>query len=97
MQWRPVLVPPEGTPEVLRERVIQARRAVTDQLAVVAPQALAGGDAPPTPDPELTALSLQAISEEGARMVLDRPDEFSIERIMAHAGWMLGLLGLETS
>lgn len=91
--WRLVLMPPEGTPALIRERVAEVRAEVTAQLAGVAPQALTGGGSPP-PDPELTALSLQAISEEAARLLLERPDEFPIERLVAHAEWMLGLLGV---
>ncbi len=94
--WRLVLVPAEGTPEVLRARAIQIRAAVTQQLAAIVPTALAGDSTEPSPDPELTALTLQAVSEEGARLLLERPDEFSIERVMTHAEWMLGLLGLRT-
>lgn len=92
--WRLVLVPAEGTPEVLRERAGQIRAAVTQQLAAVVPQALASGDGGSSPDPELTALTLQAVSEEAARLLLERPDEFSIDRLMTHSDWMLGLLGL---
>lgn len=95
--WRLVLVAAEGTPEVLRERAIQIRAAVTDQLAAVVPQALAGGTSEASRDPELTALTLQAVAEEAARLLLERPDEYSIERVMRHAEWMLGLLGLDAS
>lgn len=95
--WQLVLVPAEGTPEILRERAIEIRAAVTRQLAAVVPHALAHGPGSPSPDPELTALSLQAISEEAARLLLEHPDEFSIDRVMRHAEWMLGLLGFETS
>ena len=95
--WRLVLVPAEGTPEFLRERALQIRNAVTQQLAAIVPTALAGGSTEPSPDPELTALTLQAVSEEAARLLLERPDEFSIERVMEHTEWMLGLLGLRTS
>ena len=92
--WRLVLVPAEGTPEFLQERALQIRGAVTQQLAAIVPTALASGSTEPTPDPELTALTLQAVSEEAARLLLERPDEFSIERVMKHTEWMLGLLGL---
>lgn len=92
--WRLVLVPAEGTPEILRERAVEIRAAVTMQLAAVVPHALAGG-AEPSPDPELTALTLQAVSEEGARLVLEDPKRYPIDRIIEHAEWMLGLLGLE--
>ena len=91
--WRLVLVPAEGTPEVLRERAIQIRAAVTQQLAVIVPTALASGSTEPSPDPELTALTLQAVAEEAARLLLERPDEYSIDRVMTHTEWMLGLLG----
>ena len=93
--WRLVLVHAEGTPEILRERAVQIRAAVTQQLAAVVPHALADGSGPPSPDPELTALTLQAVSEEAARLLLESPDEFSIDRVMHHAEWMLGLLGLD--
>jgi len=93
--WRLVLVHAEGTPEILRERAIQIRAAVTEQLAAIVPHALADGSGPPSPDPELTALTLQAVSEEAARLLLESPDEFSIDRVMRHAEWMLGLLGLD--
>ena len=93
--WRLVLVPAEGTPEILRERAIQIRSAVTQQLAAVVPHALADPSSPPSPDPELTALTLQAVSEEAARLILESPADFSIERVMRHAEWLLGLLGLD--
>ena len=95
--WRLVLVPAEGTPEILRERAVQIRAAVTQQLAAIVPTALAGGSTEPSPDPELTALTLQAVAEEAARLLLERPEEFSIERVMDHTEWLLGLLGLRTS
>ena len=93
--WRLVLVPAEGTPEILRERAMQIRAAVTQQLAAIVPTALAGDSTEPSPDPELTALTLQAIAEEAARLILERPEEYSIERAMTHTEWLLGLLGLE--
>ena len=95
--WRLVLMPPEGAPALLRKRISEVRDQVTQQLAAVAPQALVQGGGPPPPDPELTALSLQAIAEEAARLHLERPAEFTIERLVAHAEWLLGLLGVEGS
>jgi AcrR family transcriptional regulator len=95
--WRLVLVPAEGTPEILRERATQIRAAVTQQLAAVVPHAIASGSGPPSPDPELTALTLQAVSEEAARLILEDPEHFTIDRVMAHTEWMLGLLGLDVS
>jgi AcrR family transcriptional regulator len=92
--WRLVLMPPEGTPAVLREQVVATRALVTQQLAQVAPQALAGSGREPSPDPELTALSLQAISEDCARLLLEDPEQYPIDRLVEHARWLLGLLDL---
>jgi AcrR family transcriptional regulator len=92
--WRLVLMPPEGTPEVLRERATLVRRAVTDQLAAMAPQVMADVGGPPLPDPELTALTMQAVSEDAARLLLEDPDSYPIERLIDHAEWILARLGL---
>jgi AcrR family transcriptional regulator len=88
--WRLVLMPPEGAPALLRERVAQGRAAVVAALA----QALGDGIAPgrASPDPALTARMLSAISDESARLLLTDPDEFTIERLVAHARWLLDLV-----
>lgn len=93
--WRLVLMPPEGTPAALQEQVARTRSAVTQQLARIAPEALqaAGREAPP--DPELTALTLQAIAEDAARLLLEDPARYPIERLLANASWLLGLVGLD--
>lgn len=85
--WRLVLMPPEGAPRVLRERIEAGRAAVVEQLA----RAVEVG-ALRSPDPELTAHSLSAVSDAGARLLLTDPDSFPVERIMDHADWVLGLL-----
>ena len=92
--WRLVLMPPEGTPAILREQVVTTRAAVTSALAQIAPQALAASGRETSPDPELTALSLQAIAEESARLLLEDPQTYPIPRLVEHARWMLGLLDL---
>lgn len=95
--WRLVLMPSEGTPEILRDRAATIRRAVTDQLAALTPRVLAGTDAPPPPDPELAALTMQAVAEEAARLLLDQPRAYPIDRLMAHAEWLVERLGLRDS
>jgi AcrR family transcriptional regulator len=92
--WRLVLMPPEGTPAILRERAVAIRRQVTDQLAALAPKVMerAGGERPP--DPELAALTMQAVAEDAARLLLDDPDRYPIERLLVHAEWLLDGLGL---
>jgi AcrR family transcriptional regulator len=92
--WRLVLMPPEGTPEILRERAATIRRGVTDQIAALAPQVMADAGEPEVPDPELSALTIQAVAEDAARLLLDDPERYPIERLLAHTDWVLGRFGL---
>ena len=88
--WRLVLMPPEGAPIVLRERVEQGRAAVVATLAATIGPALGPDRA--SPDPELTARMMSALSDEGARLVLTDPENFPPERILRHTSWFLELL-----
>ena len=90
MTWRLVLMPPEGAPEVLRERIAAGRNAVVAQLAGVVSPGL--GSELESPDPELTARILSATSDEAARLTLTDPENYPAERLLAHARWFLELL-----
>jgi AcrR family transcriptional regulator len=78
--WRLVLVPPEGAPALLRERIALGRAAVVKQLA---------GAAAGSPDPELTARALSAVADEAARLVLADPERYPPARVLDHARWLL--------
>ena len=91
--WRLVLMPPEGAPEVLRERVESGRAAVVAALASAIGPALGPGG---SPDPELTARMMSALSDEGARLVLTDSERFPPERILRHTRWFLELLPPES-
>ena len=88
--WRLVLMPPEGAPRVLRETVENGRDAVVAALAQVVGPGLSPQN--PSPDPQLTARLLSALSDEAARLLLKDPDDYPIERLMRHAEWLLGQL-----
>jgi AcrR family transcriptional regulator len=88
--WRLVLMPPEGAPEFLRERVEQARAAVVAQLAALIEQAFEPWGGQRTPDAELTAYSMSALADSWARLLLTDPERYSIERMLVHARWALG-------
>ena len=89
--WRLVLMPPEGAPELLRERIAVGRAAVVAQLAEIVGPGL--GTEPESPDPELTARTLSALADESARLVLTNPRRYPVERVLEHARWLLGELG----
>jgi AcrR family transcriptional regulator len=88
--WRLVLMPPEGAPPVLRERIGAGRDAVVATLATLVRPGLAPGSE--SPDPQLTARTLSAVADEAARLLLTDPDEYPIERLVAHADWLLSRL-----
>lgn len=89
--WRLVLMPPEGAPEVLREQITQGRDAVVAVLAKLVDSGVGGS--PKSPDPELTARTISAIADEGARLMLTDPERYPVERVIDHAGWLLDQLG----
>ncbi len=87
--WRLVLMPPEGAPEFLHARITEARAAVVAQLAALVASAFEPAGGQRSPDPELTAESMSALSDHWARLLLTAPDRYDVERILHHAGWMI--------
>jgi AcrR family transcriptional regulator len=87
--WRLVLMPPEGAPEFLRERIEQAREAVIAQLAALIERAYEPSGGQRSPDPELTAASMSALADHWARLMLTQPDRFGLDRLLVHARWAL--------
>jgi len=85
--WRLVLMPPEGAPAVLRERITHGRVAVLAQLAEATRPGFGPGRE--TPDPELTAAMLSTWADETVRLMLTDPERYPIERLMGHANWWL--------
>jgi AcrR family transcriptional regulator len=91
--WRLVLMPPEGAPRLLRDRINQGRDAVIAALAAYVERGGAPGRE--SPDPDLTARLLSAVADESARLLLTDPDRYSIDRLTRHASWMLDQLSGE--
>jgi len=86
VRWRLVLMPSEGAPEVLRERIRSGRTGALAALASVL------GPGLDSPDPPLTAATLSAVADEAARLALEDPEKFPVDRLVAHAAWILGRL-----
>jgi AcrR family transcriptional regulator len=81
--WRLVLMPQQGAPRLLHERIAAGRAAVIARLA----QALRPGTN--LPDPELSAHMLSAYADEAARLVLQ---DYDVERILELTRWALNRL-----
>lgn len=90
--WRLVLMPPEGAPASLHERIAWGRSAIVGQLASNVQPGFGPGRE--SPDPELTARMLTAFSDEGARLLLTDPEHYDVDRVVRHARWLLGQLDL---
>jgi AcrR family transcriptional regulator len=87
--WRLILIPAEGTPELVREHVDAGRRDVRERLEGLLERGIAARG-PPGIDVELAAQSLIAVGEQMARQVLIEPGSFTPERI---GGFLRALLG----
>ena len=85
--WTLVLMPPEGAPAILHDHIARGRTAVVEHLAAtVGP---GWGPGRESPDPELFARTLSAISDEGARLLLTDPERYPVERIVRFAEWLM--------
>lgn len=91
--WRLILMPPEGAPETLHQSIAKGRHTVLARLTrAVRPVMALGGE---SPDAELTARLLSAVSDEYARLLLTDPVHFPPERLLRHAQWLLSLAAPE--
>ncbi len=79
--WRLVLMPQEGAPRMLHDRIARGREAIVARLA----HGLTPGAG--LPDPELAAHMLSAYADEAARLLLT--ERFPAERILELSHWVL--------
>jgi AcrR family transcriptional regulator len=78
--WRVILLPPEGTPAIVREQVEINRRAVQARIESVVRWAIERTAIPEDLDVELSARAIRSLSEEAGRQVLTDSEAFSPER-----------------
>ncbi|MFZ1993379.1 MAG: TetR/AcrR family transcriptional regulator [Solirubrobacteraceae bacterium] len=85
--WRVILLPPEGTPAVVREQVETNRARLLARLTQFVRWAVDQAGIRSDLDIEICARAILRLSEEAGRMVLTDPDRFSPERYerFAHA------------
>jgi AcrR family transcriptional regulator len=83
--WRIILLPLEGTPELVREHVERNRALVIERIEQLVRWAIARGQLPADLDVELTARAIHDLGEQAGRMVLTDPERYSPERYEAFA------------
>lgn len=78
--WRIILLPPEGTPAIVRRHVETNRARVRGRIEQLVRWALERPGLPDDLDVELLARSIQDLGEQAGRMVLTDPQSYSPER-----------------
>ncbi len=80
--WRPILLSGEGTPVAVRERIARDRDVVRGRIEWLldAGLRLRGG---PEIDTEMASHALLAVAEYFGRMLIERPDQFDPDRLVA--------------
>lgn len=79
VSWRLMLLPADGTPPVVRERVQRGREIALTQARRLTAALLADD---PHADLDLAARAILAVGEEYARLLLDNPDRYQADRLV---------------
>jgi AcrR family transcriptional regulator len=91
--WRLILLPVEGTPELVRRQVKRDRERVLGQLRGLVAWGLERRGGPGELEVELAARMLMTLCEEAGRLTLTDPAAFTPERLTAFARALLGAIG----
>jgi AcrR family transcriptional regulator len=95
--WRLFLLPPDGTPPALRRGVARRRQELLRQLRPLVEWAAVRRPALARLDPELAARLILGLGEEAARLTLERPRQFTPERVAEFLGSLLSLASASAS
>jgi AcrR family transcriptional regulator len=90
--WRIILLPPEGTPAIVREHVEKNRAQTLQQIEHLVRWALQRPELPDDLDVELTARAIRDLGEEAGRMLLTDPERYPPERYERFVESVMGLV-----
>jgi AcrR family transcriptional regulator len=90
--WRIILLPPSGTPTMVRQHVERNRMQVLERIEAMVRWAIVRLDLPHDLDVELTARAIQDLAEEWGRTVLTDPDRYPPERYERFVRMLMALL-----
>ncbi len=90
--WRIILLPPDGTPAIVREHIETNRARTLARIEQLVRWAMGRSALPSELDPELAAHAIRSLGEEAGRMVLTDPDGGLPQRYEQFAQTVMGLL-----
>lgn len=90
--WRLILLPSEGTPEMVREHIEVNRRRILERIERLVRWSIDRGQLPGELDIELAARAIRDLAEEAGRMVLTDPERFSPDRYQRFVQSVLNLI-----
>ena len=91
LTWRPILLAPEGTPSAVGERIARDREMVRRRIEALAAAWLQSRGGPDV-DPGIAAHALIAIAEHFGRMIVEDPERFEADRLLATVEGLLAAL-----
>jgi AcrR family transcriptional regulator len=90
--WRIILLPPAGTPAIVRQHVEINRAQMLQRIERLVTWALTRPELPDDLDVELTARAIRDLGEEAGRMVLTDPEHYPPERYERFVETVMGLV-----
>jgi AcrR family transcriptional regulator len=90
--WGLALLPVEGAPSALRDRIAAVRAAITKMLQPIVVWGIEARGGPEGIDVELLTMTLVTLGEDGARLTLTDPERFPPARLAAYASALIGAL-----
>ncbi len=90
--WGLALLPVEGAPTALRERIATVRAAITTMLQPIVAWGIEARGGPEGIDVELLTMTLVTLGEDGARLILTDPERFPPARLAEYASTLIRAL-----
>ncbi len=90
--WTLILLPLEGTPELVRQHVRTNRANILAQMEDVVRWAIERSEGTGEIDVELAARAILGLTEDAGRMVLRDPEHYSPDRYEQFVHWVMKLL-----
>lgn len=94
--WQIVLLPPQGVPHSMRDKVIERRETVIAQITPLIAWGVTRRGGPSGLDHGLLARIILVLAEEAGRLLISHPEQFPIEKLVAQARVLVAALRVDS-